>query len=153
MHGPHSPDGCSGCTYAADAYDGAVAHLNAHDVTFVMASRSPLASLRAYKRRMGWRMPWVSCETAFARDFGAWTEEDRRNGTGFNSARRAGAAIDLRENELMGLSAFELRRAAARTTASRNSRDGATSTEDPGRVSHRAAGRGHVHEPRTTGVT
>lgn len=108
MHGPHSPDGCSGCTYAADSYDGSVAHLNAHDVTFVMASRSPLATLNAYKARMGWAIPWVSCETAFARDFGAWTEEDRRNGTGFNFGTPAGAHIDLRENELMGLSAFEL---------------------------------------------
>jgi predicted dithiol-disulfide oxidoreductase (DUF899 family) len=109
MHGPNSPHGCTGCTYAADSYNGSVAHLNAHDVTFVMASRSPLETLNAYKRRMGWEIPWVSCgQTDFNRDFGAWTEEDRRNGTGWNFGTPAGAAVDLREEELMGLSAFQL---------------------------------------------
>jgi predicted dithiol-disulfide oxidoreductase (DUF899 family) len=108
MHGPGSPDGCSGCSFATDSYDGSVAHLNAHDVTLVLASRSPLPTLNAYKRRMGWTIPWVSCGTDFNRDFGAWTDEDRRNGTGFNFGTPAGAAIDLREEELMGLSAFVL---------------------------------------------
>lgn len=109
MHGPDSPSGCSGCSFAADSYDGSVAHLNAHDVTFVMASRSPLATLNAYKRRMGWTIPWVSSgETDFNRDFGAFTDEERRTGTGFNFGTPAGAAIDLRTNELMGLSAFLL---------------------------------------------
>jgi predicted dithiol-disulfide oxidoreductase (DUF899 family) len=51
----------------------------------------------------------VSCgQTDFNRDFGAWTEEDRRNGTGWNFGTPAGAAVDLREEELMGLSAFQL---------------------------------------------
>ena len=109
MHGPHSPDGCSGCTFAADSFNGSVAHLEAHDVTLVMASRSPLETLNAYKQRMGWDIPWVSCgRSDFDRDFRAWTEEERRDGTGWNFGTPAGAAIDLRETELMGLSAFEL---------------------------------------------
>lgn len=74
-----------------------------------MASRSPLATLNAYKRRMGWTIPWVSCGASnFHRDFGAFTEQDRRDGTGWNFGTPAGAAIDLRANELMGLSAFAL---------------------------------------------
>src|SRR5687768_3113491 len=42
MHGPNTPEGCEGCTFSTDSYNGSVAHLNAHDVTFVLASRSPL---------------------------------------------------------------------------------------------------------------
>ncbi len=50
MHGPNTPDGCPGCTFATDTFDGTVAHLNGHDVTFVLVSRSPLETLNAYKR-------------------------------------------------------------------------------------------------------
>jgi hypothetical protein len=72
-------------------------------------SRSPLAELDAYKRRMGWTVPWASCgRSTFNRDFGAFTEADRRAGTGFNLGTPAGQAIDLSKDELMGLSAFAL---------------------------------------------
>jgi predicted dithiol-disulfide oxidoreductase (DUF899 family) len=110
MHGPNTPEGCPGCTFAADHFDGAVVHLNHRDVTFLCASRSPLETLNAYKRRMGWSFPWVSSGgTDFNRDFGAFTEEERRSGTGFNfgTPRRAGINI-LDGEELMALSAFAL---------------------------------------------
>jgi predicted dithiol-disulfide oxidoreductase (DUF899 family) len=110
MHGPNTPEGCPGCTFAADNFDGAVAHLAAHDVTFLCASRSPLETLQAYKRRMGWSFPWVSSEGSdFNRDFSAFNEEDRRNGTGFNfgTPRRADLNV-LHDEELMALSAFAL---------------------------------------------
>ena len=107
MHGPNCPHGCTGCSFAADSFDGAVPHLNAHDVTLVMVSRSPLERLRAYKERMGWNLPWVSTAgNEFNRDFGAWTEEDRASGSGWNFGTPAGAAINLSEEELMGLSCF-----------------------------------------------
>ena len=66
-------------------------HLNAHDVTFILASRSPLETLQAYKRRMGWSIPWVSSENTDFNRTSAFNEEDRRNGTGFNfgTPRRA----------------------------------------------------------------
>lgn len=109
MHGPHSPNGCSGCTFAADSYNGSRTHLNAHDVTFVMVSRSRPDVLEAYKRRMGWELPWFSVGACdFNRDFGAFTDADRRDGTGWNFGTPAGADIDLRTSELMGLSAFLL---------------------------------------------
>jgi predicted dithiol-disulfide oxidoreductase (DUF899 family) len=41
-------------------FNGAVAHLNARDVTFTCVSRAPLDNLQAYKRRMGWTFPWAS---------------------------------------------------------------------------------------------
>jgi predicted dithiol-disulfide oxidoreductase (DUF899 family) len=108
MHGPNTPEGCPGCTFATDSFNGSVAHLNAHDVTFVCASRSPLETLDAYKRRMGWSFPWVSSGgTDFNRDFSAFTEEDRRNGVINFGLGRPG--VDVANNEeLMALSAFVL---------------------------------------------
>jgi predicted dithiol-disulfide oxidoreductase (DUF899 family) len=110
MHGPNTPEGCEGCTFATDNFNGAEAHLNAHDVTFVLASRSQLETLNAYRKRMGWTIPWVSSGgTDFNRDFAAWTEEDRRNGTGWNFGTPSGAGIDVvHDMELMALSAFAL---------------------------------------------
>ena len=110
MHGPNTPSGCPGCTFAADGFDGAVVHLAHHDVTFICASRSPLDTLNAYKRRMGWSFPWVSSQGSdFNRDFSAFTEHDRTHGTGFNfgTPRRAGLNV-VKDEELMALSAFGL---------------------------------------------
>ena len=104
------PDaGCLGCSYTADSLDGAVAHLPPRGVTFVAVSRAPLEALNAYKRRMGWSFPWVSSgQSDFNLDFALFTEEERRDGTGFNFGTAKHADIDLRETELLGLSAFAL---------------------------------------------
>src|SRR6185503_18332273 len=59
MFGPDDEAACLGCSFYADQLDGAVARLNAHDVTLVCASRAPLDKIHAYKRRMGWEFPWV----------------------------------------------------------------------------------------------
>ena len=108
MHGPNTPEGCEGCTFAADSFNGSVAHLNAHDVTFICASRSPLETLNAYKSRMGWSFPWVSSGgTDFNRDFSAFTEEDRRNGVVNFGMGRAGVDV-VNDQELMALSSFVL---------------------------------------------
>jgi predicted dithiol-disulfide oxidoreductase (DUF899 family) len=109
MFGPEDAEACPGCSFMADHVDGAVVHLNHRDVTFVAVSRAPLEKLNAYKRRMGWRLPWASAfGTDFNVDFAVFTEEERRTGTGFNfgSARRAN--LNVREEELHGLSAFAL---------------------------------------------
>jgi len=60
MFGPAYAAGCPVCSSAADTFNGAVAHLNARDVTFSCVSRAPLDKLQAYKRRMGWSFPWAS---------------------------------------------------------------------------------------------
>ena len=101
--------GCPGCSYTADSLDGAVVHLPPHDVTFVAVSRAPLEKLDAYKRRMGWSFPWVSYgESDFNVDFAVFTEEGRRTGKGFNFGTPKHSDIDLRGEELHGLSAFAL---------------------------------------------
>jgi predicted dithiol-disulfide oxidoreductase (DUF899 family) len=72
MFGPEYTAGCPVCSSGADSFDGAVQHLKARDVTFLCASRAPLERLQAYKRRMGWKFPWVSSlGTDFNFDFDA----------------------------------------------------------------------------------
>jgi predicted dithiol-disulfide oxidoreductase (DUF899 family) len=60
MFGPDWNEGCIGCSFKSDHIDGALAHLEHHDVTFICVSRAPFAKLEAFKRRMGWRFKWVS---------------------------------------------------------------------------------------------
>ncbi|MBZ9793987.1 thioredoxin family protein [Rhizobium sp. 3T7] len=60
MLGPDWEAGCPGCSFLSDHVDGTLPHLNNHDVTWVAVSRAPLVKIEAYKRRMGWKFPWVS---------------------------------------------------------------------------------------------
>jgi predicted dithiol-disulfide oxidoreductase (DUF899 family) len=114
MFGPDDEAACPGCSFMADHVDGAVPHLNARDVTFLATSRAPLEKLQAYKRRMGWSLPWVSSfGNDFNIEFAVFTEEERRTGNGLNfgtprraDMRLAPAAPD--GMELHGLSAFAL---------------------------------------------
>ena len=78
--------GCTGCSFVADHFDGALPHLRARDVTLVCASVAPLERLRAYKERMGWAFPWVSSlESDFSYDFGAaFSDEQQRDGAEYN---------------------------------------------------------------------
>jgi predicted dithiol-disulfide oxidoreductase (DUF899 family) len=110
MHGPLQPDGCPGCTFGAGHWQGdGVLHLENHGVSFVFASRSPLAELNAYKERFGWRVPWVSSGgTDFNRDFALFTEEQRRTGRGMNFGTPKRADMSFDDMELMALSAFAL---------------------------------------------
>jgi predicted dithiol-disulfide oxidoreductase (DUF899 family) len=76
MFGESYTAGCPVCSSGADTYDGAVAHLNARDVTFLCVSRAPLDRLLEYRQRMGWSVPWVSQNGDFNADFGAaYTKE------------------------------------------------------------------------------
>jgi predicted dithiol-disulfide oxidoreductase (DUF899 family) len=84
MFGPRYEAGCPVCSSSADAVDGVLAHLNARDVTMLYVSRAPLETLQAYKRRMGWRFPWVSsAESDFNFDFGvSYTDQQLREHMG-----------------------------------------------------------------------
>jgi predicted dithiol-disulfide oxidoreductase (DUF899 family) len=71
MFGPSYEVGCPVNSSIADTVDGLLPHLHARDVTFVLVSQAPLEKLQAYKRRMGWRLPWVSAApTDFNFDLG-----------------------------------------------------------------------------------
>ena len=60
MFGPSYAAGCPVNSSIADSIDGVVGHLRARDATLILVSQAPLAKLQAYKRRMGWSIPWVS---------------------------------------------------------------------------------------------
>jgi predicted dithiol-disulfide oxidoreductase (DUF899 family) len=71
MFGPSYEAGCPVNSSIADSVDGVVPHLHARDVTMLLVSQAPLEKLQAYKRRMGWRLPWVSsAPTDFNFDLG-----------------------------------------------------------------------------------
>jgi predicted dithiol-disulfide oxidoreductase (DUF899 family) len=97
--------GCTGCSFAADHFDGILPHLNGHDVTLVSESIAPLDQLRAYRERMGWEFPWVSSlGSDFKYDYGAaFTEEQQKNGAEFNYRH-----VDHPEPQREGMSAFAL---------------------------------------------
>ncbi|MGF9564459.1 thioredoxin family protein [Neorhizobium sp. JUb45] len=60
MLGPDWEEGCIGCSFFCDHIEGALPHLNNHDVTWIAVSRAPLSKIEAYRHRMGWNFPWVS---------------------------------------------------------------------------------------------
>lgn len=60
MFGPDWAEGCVGCSFKSDHIDGALVHLQHHDVELVSVSRAPFAKIDAYRKRMGWAFKWVS---------------------------------------------------------------------------------------------
>jgi predicted dithiol-disulfide oxidoreductase (DUF899 family) len=80
MFGPSYEAGCPTCSSSADAVNGVLPHLNARGVTMLYVSQAPLEKLQAYRQRMGWSFPWVSCaDSDFNFDFGmSRTEEQTR---------------------------------------------------------------------------
>ncbi|MFP5077172.1 DUF899 domain-containing protein [Rhizobium sp. YIM 134829] len=106
MLGPDWQAGCTGCSFMADHFDGTLPHLNNHDVTLVAVSRAPLEKINSYRRRMGWRFPWVSSHGSdFNFDFHvSFTQEALAGGTVFYNFRDLDVASA--HDELPGLSAF-----------------------------------------------
>ena len=104
MFGPDWQEGCIGCSFGADHIDGAMQHLCHHDVGFVAVSRAPLDRLVAYKKRMGWKFPWVSSlGSDFNFDFNAsFTPEQRAKGKVLYNFD----LIDTQMDELSGTSVF-----------------------------------------------
>jgi predicted dithiol-disulfide oxidoreductase (DUF899 family) len=72
MFGPSYEAACPTCSSMADGFNGVLPHLHARDATMLLVSRAPLERLQAYKRRMGWSIPWASsADSDFNFDFGA----------------------------------------------------------------------------------
>ena len=82
MLGPGWEAGCPGCSFLSDHIDGALPHLEHHDVTWTAVSRAPLAEIELYKKRMGWSFPWVSASgTDFNYDYHvSFTKDDLATG-------------------------------------------------------------------------
>jgi len=77
MFGPNQEAGCPGCSMFIDQI-GHLAHLHARDTSFALVSRAPIAKLEAYRKRMGWEIPWYSSfESDFNHDLGVGPESPR----------------------------------------------------------------------------
>jgi predicted dithiol-disulfide oxidoreductase (DUF899 family) len=103
MLGPDWGEGCPSCSYLADHFDGAALHLPRRDVTLVTVSRAPLPEIEAYKKRMGWRFPWVSSHgDDFNYDFHvSFRPEQAEGDVYYNYEMR-----DFEVDEMPGLSVF-----------------------------------------------
>jgi len=104
MFGSGWKEGCVGCSFLADNIDGALVHLEHHDVTYVAVSRAPFPEIEAYKRRMGWRFKWVS---SYGNDFNydyhvSFAKDDLAKGKVFYNY----AMQDLQSEEMSGRSVF-----------------------------------------------
>lgn len=106
MFGPYWEQGCEGCSFFADHIDGMLVHLNNHDVTLVCVSRAPLDKIEPYKRRLGWKFPWVS---SFGSDFNfdyhvSFTKEQLESGSVYYNFRQT--PREQAHDELPGMSSF-----------------------------------------------
>lgn len=55
---------CFSCSFWMDNFNGITVHLNHRDITMVAVSLAPYEKLAAYKKRMGWTLPWFSSEAS-----------------------------------------------------------------------------------------
>jgi len=118
MFGPSYDAGCPTCSSMVDGIDGLRPHLHARDVTFILVSDAPIAKLQAYKRRMGWSIPWASsAHSEFNADLGfSSTREQTRKAIepiadqlppiAAHNARASGTDLFGYLTQLFGFSAF-----------------------------------------------
>jgi predicted dithiol-disulfide oxidoreductase (DUF899 family) len=120
MFGPSYEAGCIACSSNGDSVNGVLPHINARDVTVVYVSRAPLEKIQAYRRRMGWDIPWVSsADSDFNFDLGvSQTPEQVRERMGpmledpppvvAEMAERAGTDVAGYLSEAPAMSVFAL---------------------------------------------
>jgi predicted dithiol-disulfide oxidoreductase (DUF899 family) len=60
MMGPGQIGQCVGCSFEVDHVEGALVHLENHDVTYAAVARAPIDEIEAVRKRMGWHFTWVS---------------------------------------------------------------------------------------------
>ena len=104
MFGPGWEAGCPSCSFVSDHFDGSLVHLANRDVTLAVISRAPIAQIEPFKKRMGWRFPWVS---SFENDFNydyrvSFTKEETAQGkVNYNYGR-----VEFPSEEAPGASVF-----------------------------------------------
>ena len=103
MLGPDWGEGCPSCSYLADHFDGAALHLAHRDVSLLAVSRAPLPEIAAYKKRMGWRFPWVSSYgNDFNYDFHVSFRREHKEGEVYYNYEMG----DFESDEMPGVSVF-----------------------------------------------
>ena len=108
MFGPGWKEGCPSCSFIADQFDSITMHMAQRDTRLVAVSRATLAEIEAFKKRMGWKFPWVS---SFGTDFNydyrvSFSKEEIASGkaiynyetSSFESEEGPGASVFYRED-------------------------------------------------------
>ena len=104
MFGPNQDAGCPGCSMFIDQV-GHLAHLHARDTSFALVSRAPIAKLEAFRKRMGWEIPWYSSfGSDFNHDFGVGPESPRPGEQ--QDGETFGLSVFIREGEEIHRSYF-----------------------------------------------
>ncbi len=104
MLAPGQKDGCVGCSFESDHVDGALKHIEHHDVTYVAVARAPLDEIETFRTRMGWHFKWVSSYGSdFNYDFGvSFTPEQIATGPVTYNYRETPVPLE----DLSGFSVF-----------------------------------------------
>jgi len=110
MFDPSWAEGCKSCSFFADNFTGAIDHLAARNTAFSVVSKAPVATLEAFKKRMGWKFPWYSSlYNSFNQDFHV-TLDEAAGGDEYNYEKAAklkqAGKIWIDKGELPGLSVF-----------------------------------------------
>jgi predicted dithiol-disulfide oxidoreductase (DUF899 family) len=97
MFGPNQDAGCDGCSMFVDQV-GHLAHLHARDTSFALVSRAPFAKIAAYRKRMGWTIPWFSSfNSDFNVDFGVSPETPQQDT--YQDGESFGLSVFLRDGD------------------------------------------------------
>jgi predicted dithiol-disulfide oxidoreductase (DUF899 family) len=108
MFGPNQEVGCDGCSLFADQVTH-LAHLHARDTSFALVSRAPIEKIEAYRKRMGWTLPWFSWfGTDFGVDFGT-SPDTPQEGT-YQDGESFGLSVFIREGDEVSRTYFTTRR-------------------------------------------
>jgi predicted dithiol-disulfide oxidoreductase (DUF899 family) len=108
MLGPNQEAGCVGCSWFVDQV-GHLAHLNARDTSFALVSRAPIARIKAFRRRMGWTIPWFSSfGSDFSPDFGVGPKEPQPKE--YQDGEQFGLSVFLRDGGSIFRTYFTTRR-------------------------------------------
>ncbi len=97
MFGPNQEAGCPGCSMFIDQI-GHLSHLHARDTSFALVSRASIGKLEAYRKRMGWEIPWYSSfGSDFNHDLGVGPESPRPGE--HQDGETFGLSVFIREGE------------------------------------------------------
>ena len=103
MFGPDWAEGCPSCSMVADHLNGLAVHLTQRDISLVMVSRAPVEKIEAFRKRLGWNIPWVSSgKTEFNQDFAVSFTQDQLTGSKIYNYNTSGFPT----TEAPGISAF-----------------------------------------------
>jgi predicted dithiol-disulfide oxidoreductase (DUF899 family) len=101
MLGPGQVGQCVGCSLEVDHIEGALVHLQNHDVSYAVVARAPIEEIEAVRKRMGWRFTWVSSyRSDFNHDFHvSFTPEEIAAGRAFYNYEYVNPGLEDRSGD------------------------------------------------------